>query len=128
MLCLLYILTCLYKRYCYLQAGEESSSGKKQACCPGCRRKPFPMQLQQLVKSNPSLKWPKMLNQWCNFDALWYLESSLSLWHSLFITGRATSNRWAWWRRKAVGTKGWLTEWISDECVCRAAPWFALVF
>ena len=34
----------------------------KQACCAGCRRRPFPMQLHQQVKSTPSVKWPQLFN------------------------------------------------------------------
>ena len=30
---------------------------KIQACCAGCRRRPFPMQLHQQAKSTPSVKW-----------------------------------------------------------------------
>ena len=68
-----------------LQEGEAPLAVlSKQACCAGCRRRPFPMQLPQKEKSTPSVKWPYILNQWSNFDALWDLESSSSLWHSLF--------------------------------------------
>ena len=31
---------------------------KKQACCAGCRRRPFPMKLHQWAKSTRSVKWP----------------------------------------------------------------------
>ena len=34
----------------------------KQACCAGCRLRPFPMQLHQQAKSTLSVKWPKLLN------------------------------------------------------------------
>ena len=30
----------------------------KQACCAGCTRRPFPMQLHKWEKSTPSVKWP----------------------------------------------------------------------
>ena len=30
---------------------------RKQACCTGCRQRPFPIQLHQQAKSTPSVKW-----------------------------------------------------------------------
>ena len=67
----------------------------KLACYAGCRRRPFPTQLHQLAKSTPSVKFPWLLNHWWDFDALRYLESSWSLWNSLFLTGRAIPNYWS---------------------------------
>ena len=61
----------------------------KQACCAGCRRRPFLMQHHQQAKSTPSVKWQYLLNHWSNFDAFLDLESSWSLWHCLIYNWKS---------------------------------------
>ena len=55
------------------------------------------------------------MNHWCNFDALQDLERFWSLWYfdSLFYKWKGYLV-WAWWRRKAMGGKGWLNEWMNE--------------
>ena len=42
-----------------------------------------------IADPTPSVKWPQLLNHWRDFDALRDLESSWSLWHSLFYNWKS---------------------------------------
>ena len=47
---------------------------ESQACCTGCRRRPFQMKIHQQAKSNHSAKLPYLLSKLHNFNILWKLE------------------------------------------------------
>ena len=65
----------------------------KQACCTGCRRRPFPLQLHQQAKSTHSVKQPELLNQSWDCDVILDFERPKPVRHSLFYDWKTISNR-----------------------------------
>ena len=77
-------------------------------------------------KSTPSVKWTYLLNQWYNCDTLQNLESSLSLWHSLFYNWKS----YLYWFGRGGAVKLWglkddLRDWgfweIIEQNLCKSA-------